>query len=851
MYKPLLIILTCSFLYTVNSSYAQVSGCTDPQSNNYNPSATINDGSCTYNATSIILTEKTPLATPLLDESSGLEFLDGKLWTFADSGNPNDIYRVDTASNTVFQTVDISNATNVDWEEMTSNNNYLFVGDFGNNNGNRTNLKIYRIDRNNLTPGTTSVTADIINFSYSDQTSFPSLPNNNNFDCESMIFFNDSIHLFSKDWVDKKSRHYVLPNVPGTHVAQYRETLNAGFLVTSATIQDFGVIALLGYDNSASKPISMWMVYDYKNNLFFNGNKRKFDLSTELVYGQTEGVEFLKGAYGYISNERFTSGATVAPKLRTFNLASYLPAAYLYARPDANFTESSTTICKNSFINFTDQSINSPASWQWSFPGGTPATSTLQNPQIQYMTAGTYSVTLIAGNGAGYDTIVKTNYITVNALPTAAAGGPNTVCQSVSPTAITLSGASVGGSATTGAWSITSGGGTLSTLLQTATPETVTYTPAANFSGTVTLLLTTNAVSGCGTVTTTRTITINATPTATAGGPNSVCRSASPAAITLSGAGVGGSATTGAWSITSGVGTLSTLLPSATPATVTYTPAANFSGTVTLLLTSDAGTGCSAATAVRTITVNALPSSSITAGGPLSICTGGSVLLSANIGASLTYQWKKGVTNLSGATASTYNATVAGNYKVVVTNQTGCTKASNTLAVTGPPSVTLTTTGSLDLCPGDSVTFQVPFAAGNLYQWKKNNANISGATSNSYITYTAGKYKVTVTNTFGCSKLSGVKTVTTNCRMVDDAINSSETISIYPNPASDYFTVNLDGNNSYRIMIFDLSGKALESHLVSNKSDFVFGENLLPGFYLCEIIYENKRELFKIIKAGE
>src|SRR6188768_1854424 len=119
MKTQLFLLICCLNFCLVFNADAQVSGCTDPQSNNYNPSATINDGSCTYNATSITLTEKTPLSTPLHDETSGLEFLDGKLWTFNDSGNPNDIYRVDTASNTVFQTVDISNSTNVDWEDMT------------------------------------------------------------------------------------------------------------------------------------------------------------------------------------------------------------------------------------------------------------------------------------------------------------------------------------------------------------------------------------------------------------------------------------------------------------------------------------------------------------------------------------------------------------------------------------------------------------------------------------------------------------------------------------------------------------------------------------------------------------
>jgi hypothetical protein len=661
MTKHFLLILFAFTTGFVNSTLSQISGCTDPQANNYNASATINNGSCTYNTTNLALTDKTALATPLLDEDSGIEFVDGKLWTHNDSGNSNDIFRIDTATNTVYQTVNVSNATNMDWEDMTSSKDYLFVGDMGNNNGNRQDLRIYRINKNALTPSATSVTAAIINFSYSDQTSFPSLPNNNNFDCESIIYFNDSIHLFSKNWVDKQTKHYVLPNVPGTHVAQYRETLNAGYLVTSASVQKGGVIALLGYDNVIPAPIYVYMLYDYKNNLFFNGNKRKFNVATSLSHGQTEGIEFFSGAYGYISNERFNQIVNIPPHLKTFNLASYLPNAFVYPKPDAALSADATSICKSTYVSFTDQSDNDPTSWQWSFPGGIPSTSVQQHPIVQYSTVGTYSVTLVASNATGSDTVVKTNYITVNVLPTA----------------------------------------------------------------------------------------------------------------------------------------------------------------------------------------------SITSGGTLNFCTGGSVLLSANMGAGLTYQWKKGVNNLSGATGSTYIAMVSGSYKVVVTNQSGCSRTSNTLVVTGPPSVAITTTGSLDLCPGDSVKFQIPFATGNLYQWKKNNINISGATSESYVTYTAGNYKVNVTNSFGCSKLSGKKTVTTNCRMAADYDNNSDEINIYPNPSSENFTINLNNTNSYRIIVFDLSGKELENQSVSNSRNFVFGEDLLPGFYLCYIYFENQTKVFKVVKSGD
>ena len=105
--------------------------------------------------------------------------------------------------------------------------------------------------------------------------------------------------------------------------------------------------------------------------------------------------------------------------------------------------------------------------------------------------------------------------------PTVTPGGPDNVCQSATPAAIILSGASVGGSATTGAWSITSGGGTLSSTAQTASPETVTYTPAANYNGTVILKLTTN---GSPAVSATRTVSVNTLPAAPVSNHrNSIC----------------------------------------------------------------------------------------------------------------------------------------------------------------------------------------------------------------------------------------------------------------------------------------------------------------------------------------
>ena len=81
--------------------------------------------------------------------------------------------------------------------------------------------------------------------------------------------------------------------------------------------------------------------------------------------------------------------------------------------PVADFVGTPLQICAGSTVTFTDQSAFTPTSWSWSFPGGTPSTSTSQNPTITYSTAGVYDVTLTATNANGSDPEVKTGYITV------------------------------------------------------------------------------------------------------------------------------------------------------------------------------------------------------------------------------------------------------------------------------------------------------------------------------------------------------------------------------------------------------------------------------------------------------
>jgi len=81
--------------------------------------------------------------------------------------------------------------------------------------------------------------------------------------------------------------------------------------------------------------------------------------------------------------------------------------------PVADFVADNTTIVAGQTVNFTDLSTNMPTSWSWTFSGGTPTSSTQQNPSITYNTAGTYDVSLTATNSIGSGNETKTAYITV------------------------------------------------------------------------------------------------------------------------------------------------------------------------------------------------------------------------------------------------------------------------------------------------------------------------------------------------------------------------------------------------------------------------------------------------------
>jgi PKD repeat protein len=256
-----------------------------------------------------------------------------------------------------------------------------------------------------------------------------------------------------------------------------------------------------------------------------------------------------------------------------FTTADGQPRAYIASwyetpaiPPVAAFTASANAICLGQCISLTDNSSNNPTSWNWTFPGGNPSSSTLQNPlSVCYNTSGTYTISLQACNVNGCSTTTQNISVSVNPQPTVTvSAGSTTICNGTSTTL-------TAGGATTYQWAPAAG-------LSATTGAGVTASPTV----TTTYTVTGNSL-GC-TNTAAVTITVNPAPVVTVSPVSvSICPSSS-ASLQASGA------VSYVWAPASG-------LSATTGPAVTASPSVSTTYTVT-------GTGSNGCTWSATCTVN-------------------------------------------------------------------------------------------------------------------------------------------------------------------------------------------------------------------------------------------------------
>lgn len=283
-------------------------------------------------AANISATTITELSTPL-HETSGLITLGQDVWTHNDSGGQTELYKINKANGNIAQTTTINNSTLVDWEDITYSDKYIYIGDFGNYNGTRTDLKIYRIKKSDI--NNASANAEIINFSYSDQASFTSTPSNSNYDCEAFTYYKGKLYLFSKNWGDYKTRFYELDPTPGTHIAQYRATFNTAAMVTGANINPYSnILTLITYGES-DLSAGTRLFYNFTDDNFFAGETTNLNW-TSPSSAQIEGVSESNLYKSYVSSEYFQKTVfgfpiTFPSKLYEIDYTSIIPTYNTFA----------------------------------------------------------------------------------------------------------------------------------------------------------------------------------------------------------------------------------------------------------------------------------------------------------------------------------------------------------------------------------------------------------------------------------------------------------------------------------------------------------------------------------------
>jgi hypothetical protein len=197
-----------------------------------------------------------------LNEISGIDFLnDSTILAINDGGNEPLLYLLNLEGK-VQSVVKVDNAKNRDWEDITIDDEFVYIGDIGNNANNRRDLVIYKIKIQDILDKKT-VQPQNITFNYTEQVDFPPVKRGRFFDSEALAVYNDTLYLFTKNRAlptDGNCWVYKIPTEPGDYsVSKSAEIFigKGGFLIDALTAADIvdGEFFLMTYNRVIIKKL--------------------------------------------------------------------------------------------------------------------------------------------------------------------------------------------------------------------------------------------------------------------------------------------------------------------------------------------------------------------------------------------------------------------------------------------------------------------------------------------------------------------------------------------------------------------------------------------------------------------
>ncbi|UII76065.1 hypothetical protein LV716_17635 [Flagellimonas sp. HMM57] len=236
-----------------------------------------------------------------IGETSGLIYFDDKLITHNDSGNTPELFEIDPTNGEILRIVQITNALNTDWEDLAQDEDHIYIGDFGNFNGNRTDLRIYKISKEAYLVSD-AITAEVIEFTYEDQSDFAAGPNSD-WDAEALFAYKDELVVLTKQWKSAGTVAYKLPKLSGNHIAQRLDSYQVEGLITGATYNESKQqLVLVGYSRLLL-PFFV-EVSGMNDTSIFSGTISKAPLNTGIA--QVESIAHSENRY-FFTCENYTN----------------------------------------------------------------------------------------------------------------------------------------------------------------------------------------------------------------------------------------------------------------------------------------------------------------------------------------------------------------------------------------------------------------------------------------------------------------------------------------------------------------------------------------------------------------
>ena len=177
----------------------------------------------------------------IIDETSGLEIVDGQFITHNDSGGDPKLYYLDKKGKIVFERT-LEGVKNNDWEDITKDDQFIYVANMGNNFDTRKNLSIVK------TPIDPSLNeTELIEFNYPEQVKFTTAYSQSQYDAEALITIDDYLIILTKNKLKKITEIYALPKIAGKYEAKKIGSLNTQSIITGGDYDpDTKLLALTG-----------------------------------------------------------------------------------------------------------------------------------------------------------------------------------------------------------------------------------------------------------------------------------------------------------------------------------------------------------------------------------------------------------------------------------------------------------------------------------------------------------------------------------------------------------------------------------------------------------------------------